>query len=354
MPRSIYVSLLVAVMTVMAGPVAATAAARPQDLPTVIDLGPSPGSDALAVSQKGWVVGWAFRFGVTGSEQQAFLWTPKSGMQNLGTLPGGSASSAFAINARGDVVGNSGAPFLWSRGEMTVLPGFEGVGEPRGINDHTHVVGRYFPNHIPPASQHAFTWSSRDGVRDLGVGDALAINKQDQIAGGAGAYPELPVVWDPNSGVRYLDLPADLAQLNGVARGINSLGDAVGTWNGWIKPPPLGPVVGGAALWTADGVRHDLGTLPCAGPGPSSDAFGINDYQEVVGGAYGYGCGTRLSHGFLYRRGVMMDLNWVLPPGIGWTIISANSINNRGEIVGAAMINGEQHAYLMTLPRHHQ
>jgi hypothetical protein len=50
----------------------------------------------------------------------------------------------------------------------------------------------------------------------------------------------------------------------------------------------------------------------------------------------------------------MMDLNWVLPPGTFWTIISANSINNRGEIVGAAMINGEQHAYRTTLPLHHQ
>ena len=49
----------------------------------------------------------------------AFLWTVDSGMVDLGTLPGGSFSTASAINDRGQVVGVSYAAglccyaFLW-------------------------------------------------------------------------------------------------------------------------------------------------------------------------------------------------------------------------------------------------
>jgi probable HAF family extracellular repeat protein len=57
----------------------------------------------------------------------AFLWTRRTGMRDLGTLPGDVASGGTAINDRGEVVGPSldasGNPraFLWKNGVMTDL-----------------------------------------------------------------------------------------------------------------------------------------------------------------------------------------------------------------------------------------
>ena len=42
-----------------------------------------------------------------GAETHAFFWQKQGGIRDLGTLPGGDYSSAFAINASGVVVGTS-------------------------------------------------------------------------------------------------------------------------------------------------------------------------------------------------------------------------------------------------------
>ena len=46
----------------------------------------------------------------------------------------------------------------------------------------------------------------------------------------------------------------------------------------------------------------------------------------------------------------MADLNTRLPPGSGWVLESANAINVVGEIAGVGTINGERHAFLLTMP----
>ena len=51
---------------------------------------------------------------------RAFLWTKGAGMQNLGVLPGGTSSQAFAINDSQEVVGSSTSSagnraFVWTR-----------------------------------------------------------------------------------------------------------------------------------------------------------------------------------------------------------------------------------------------
>ena len=83
---------------------------------------------------------------------QAFLWTESGGMQDLGTLPGGSYSQAYAINNLGQVVG-------WS-----YLDG--------GSN------------------QHAFVWDSISGMQDLGTlggltSAATAVNDAGEVTGAA-------------------------------------------------------------------------------------------------------------------------------------------------------------------------
>ena len=98
---------------------------------TVTDLGNLGGdggfggNHACAINNQGQVVGHS---DLTGdSTFHAYLWTKKTGMRDLGTLPGDFASLAIGINDQGQVVGASLSPsfnpraILWENGAMTDL-----------------------------------------------------------------------------------------------------------------------------------------------------------------------------------------------------------------------------------------
>jgi probable HAF family extracellular repeat protein len=88
-------------------------------------VGINGGSDATGINKSGQVVGYA---SVPDGSGHAFLWTETGGMQDLGTLPGGTDSIANAINSSGQVVG-------WSN--------------------------------VPGGQPHAFLWDSTNGMQDL-------------------------------------------------------------------------------------------------------------------------------------------------------------------------------------------
>jgi hypothetical protein len=83
----------------------------------------------------------------------------------------------------------------------------------------------------------------------------------------------------------------------------------------------------------------DLGTLG----GTSSYAYSINDNGQIVGWADGRACLFDST-----GQGNNIDLNTLIDPSSGWTLIFANSINNHGWIVGQG-INpaGYEHTYLL-------
>jgi probable HAF family extracellular repeat protein len=87
---------------------------------------------------------------------------------------------------------------------------------------------------------------------------------------------------------------------------------------------------------------QDLGTLG----GANSFAWGINESGQVVGeaqivGNLGY-------HAFLYKDGVMTDLNSLLPAGSGWELLRATRINAAVQITGYGILNGEIRGFLLT------
>jgi probable HAF family extracellular repeat protein len=85
-----------------------------------------------------------------------------------------------------------------------------------------------------------------------------------------------------------------------------------------------------------NGAMTELGTL-----NGNSTAYGINDIGQVVGSS---------GNAFLWdSSNGMQNLNDFLPSSSGWTLTTANAINNAGQIVGNGYINGEQHAFLMTV-----
>src|SRR5262249_40826018 len=99
-----------------------------------------------------------------------------------------------------------------------------------------------------------------------------------------------------------------------------------------------GQVVGGYAVDNSntDAFLYDGGTLTDLGNLGHGVAIAkaINDAGVIVGGADAHDSWSE--HGFVYADGVMTDLNDLVPPDSGLTIVAANGIDNAGRIVGYA------------------
>ncbi len=101
------------------------------------------------------------------------------------------------------------------------------------------------------------------------------------------------------------------------ARAINKYGDVAGFSNLCKGCYPY------HAFLYHNGHMTDLGTLG----GGSSNAYGINDFGEVVGDSY---TASNQDHAFLYSGGTMTDLGT-----LGGNSSSASGINNSHQVVGA-------------------
>jgi len=277
----------------------------------VYNLGTFGGNEsgAYSLSNLGQVVGWASNtipdafawvvFAQGATQAHAALW--KNGViEDLGTL-GGPDSSAVFINERGQIAGESLTsfipnswtgyptqdPFLWENGQMTDLGTLGGTnGSPYALNNRGQVVG--ISNLAGDQNWHAFLWE-RGVLKDLGTlggpdifSYATAINEAGEVAG-VSAVPGAPV-WHP-------------------------------------------------FLWK-NGTMYDLGT---AGT-PCGYAIGINSPGQVVGASYD--CIFGGYSAFLWEHGSIVDLNTLIPPGSDLHLGQAININDRGEIVGTALLPG--------------
>lgn len=193
-----------------------------------LDLGTlgGPSSAAFAIRNDGLIAGWADldEEGPDGFIHHAFV-LRKGEMEDFGTLPGESLSSAiYALNRGGNFAGASDAPYYVEFSEMLAdnatrwdylghirslgaLPGYDSVGY--GINSSGVVVGECSvlgyqleqdvaggPSMILPSSRNrAFVWFKDTGILDLNslayadspwiLNAAYGINDRGQIVGAA-------------------------------------------------------------------------------------------------------------------------------------------------------------------------
>jgi len=293
------------------------------------------------INASGQVVGYS---GAGGGNNHAFLYTPGTGMKDLGTLPGDVISYATGINASGQVVGYSGTGTLWhaflySGGVMTnlgLLPGgTQSMAD--GINNSGQISGT--ANTAPEyQNDQAFIYS-RGVMTPLGTlpggGRSFGqdINASGQVTGGNEGANYHAFLYTPGSGMT--DLGVLPYQSRSVGIGINDSGQVVGV--SFI--PDTG--AGHAFLYTPGFGMTDLGTLPGQAWSQGGD---INAGGQVVGytsGAYGL-------RAFLYSGGAMTDLNGLIDPSAGWALSLACAINDSDWITGSGDVGGQTHAYLVT------
>src|SRR6478736_863101 len=140
----------------------------------VLDTAPDEtySSAGQALNEQGTVVGYSHsQVSPSLISQHAFRWKASTGMVDLGTL-GGSYSSAFSLNNRGQVVGladdatGSTRPFIWDASSGMVdlgLPG-SGLAYVYGINDSGVVVGSWLQEDF---TARPFKWSKDEGLTEL-------------------------------------------------------------------------------------------------------------------------------------------------------------------------------------------
>ncbi len=143
------------------------------------------GNSAAVMNAHGDLTGYASLTPPT-TGPYAFLYTPSGGTLNLGALTGDVQSEGIAVNNSLDVIGDSANTdvdhaFLWTPSagmQELMLPGGT-ASDAYGLNNKGDVVGdTQFAN----GQTDAFRWTPQGGIKDLGAGKALAINQSGQVA----------------------------------------------------------------------------------------------------------------------------------------------------------------------------
>lgn len=301
---------------------------------TLRDLGTLPGesfSVAWGINAGGQVVGWS---GV--SPTRAFLYRDGSGMVELPGLPGQVFTLARGINDAGVVVGGgwaSGVPeqaIRWTTGVAEPLGVLDGTSESWDINKAGVSIG----SSPAPGSMvtHAFIHTDAGGMVDIAPeysATAYDVNDHGQVTGtlGTGAF-----LWSPGTGLQFLGSLPGYAYGNG--RAVNNAGQ-----------------VAGFAINASGNASRvfrytpGVGMVDLGGVGESNVVWGMNSQGDFVG----EGSPTAgLKRAFVYTDvGGLRALNDLIDASPRWFLLSANDINDAGQIVGYGLDNvtGQKKAF---------
>ena len=270
---------------------------------------------------------------------EAFVWSPETGLVTLDRPTGFVGARANDINDIGDIVGslrtnNRFRGALW-QGDQVVDLGIPPAGNfsmASAVNNQSQVVGHWGNSVTGKPALQAFLWE--DGVManvELPVGpnsDATAINDLGQITGWMGQsflIDSHAYVWDDGS----------VADLGVIPGGFTSGGESINGRQqvvGFGQVPAEGLPFGVAhAFYWEDGEMLELDSLPGL---ERCFAVAINDAQQVVGV-----CSQLDNPGvvvpFIWQNGVMTNLTDLIADDGGLQLLShVSSINNSGQITG--------------------
>lgn len=189
------------------------------------DLGTLSGNwtEAHGINELGQITGYS----VLSGSVSGFFWE-NSSMTDIGSLS--DSSRGYAINDAGQIVGDCfGSNYdttacLWEKDTITSLGTLGGkYSYAYDINNEGHVVGSSLLGEVPDYS-HAFLWENEvDGMIDLGLGEAEALNDVRQVVGSFG-------LWEDGTTTALLDLLADSSGWYDLyAKDINNSGQIVGS-----------------------------------------------------------------------------------------------------------------------------
>jgi probable HAF family extracellular repeat protein len=355
--RSGAVAAIVAGAVLLAGgvlthPVARAVVAPPAAYVPVYhltDLGHASGdtdSFANGINATGDVTGWTSG-GINGQRAFRYSGTTMTALDHLGSL----ADVGFAINASGEVAGGEGdfqsftslSALTWTgTSPVNIASGQTAIAEGESVGQ---VVGLLEPT---PTTAEAFLYDTgsiidlntvvHSGDTTLDMEEATGINDDSQIVGdgAVGAGPLRGFFFDSTTGaLTNLGVLGGKTTDDTVATGLNASGDVVGYQFGALNH---------AFMWDG-GSLHDLGTLSGY---PTVQASAINASDWIVGfAAKGSGSST-VHHAVVWAGGAPVDLNSRVSLPAGWDLQYATGINDAGQIVGGALVNGHEHAFRLT------
>ena len=353
---------------------------------TVTDLGTLPGgnfSQPFLINQYGLVSGSS---SLADGSQHATLWLDGL-MGDIGAPGlGGPNSIAFGDNERFQSAGEAETStpdpngedfcgfgthltclsFLWQDGKMVQLPTLGGNnGAANAISNRGKVAGFAENSTADPGCPSPQVLQFKPTVWEGGMihklptvggdpdGVAYNVNDNGEVVGASGTC----TTFNPNFLNNLLAVHALLWE-NGKAIDLGNLGGQTGQagGNAAYDVNNRGEVVGGsdltgdttfhAFLWTRKTGMQDLGTLS---GDLASNGISINEGGSVVGVSLDANFNPRA---FLWRKGVMTDLNSLVAGNSPLYLLTACSINSRGEITGLGLTSaGEIHTYLAA-PKH--
>lgn len=322
---------------------------------------------------------------------------PRFRFTDLGTL-GGQYSRATGLNQRGEVVGTSRVAldseemraYVWQAGVLREIPEAERQTFGNAINDSGLILGSLVRGGrlVGP-----FFWTPAAGLEALPIvgsqADGFGLNNLGQAVGWSGGPSELrPVVWDLSKGPGQSVQIAELSPGKyGQARAINDAGQIVGTVSAgpfatshavlWEKGQErdlrvtetfgaehsyayglneAGQVVGQVAIAPQDrrGFVWKEGTVNELMPlvGSAGGARAINNHGWIVGQSTPVRTFSVLGHATLWIDRVPFDLNTLVTNLGEAVLLSADAVNDQGQMVGTAFLDGQEHAYLLTPTTH--
>ncbi|MES2464864.1 MAG: hypothetical protein V4671_30230 [Armatimonadota bacterium] len=254
-----------------------------------------------------------------------FLW--QNGVaQNIGSL-GGRHTEGYDLNNRNQIIGfsdilNPGDPgygthsFLWQEGRMSEL--------------------------TLPAQRVFNPW----GINDNGVMFGEALTRTTNASNGSG-YEEDGAAILAN-GIVTLLRETNSTEYRFNAMDLNNRGQVVG----WAFSTKGATSSGGSGYLLENGVATNLSVV--GGEVEFNAPAAINGFGSVVGGTLpkggwgGHFPWKLIGRAFLYQGGKTYDLQTRIPADSGWVLRGAYDINDRGQILGRGVVDGEGHAFLLT------